>query len=74
MVSKNFFFRIGSECTIRIPPPPTISASSNNIAIVSSLTDRTIYNSKHLWYFLFYIPEMFRYKLKNSQLHMIVLN
>lgn len=46
----------------------SISASSNNFAIVSSLTDRTIYNSKHLWYFLFYIPEMFRYKLKNSQL------
>lgn len=42
-----------------------ISVSSNNIVIVLSLIDRIIYNLKYLWYFLFYIYEMFGYKFKN---------
>lgn len=42
-----------------------ISVSSNNFVIVLSLIDRIIYNLKYLWYFLFYIFEMFRYKFKN---------
>lgn len=64
MVSKNFFFCIGFECMIRIFFF-IISVSSNNIVIVLSLIDRIIYNLKYLWYFLFYIYEMFGYKFKN---------